>query len=162
MPNRTAALLLALSCVCFLAGCLPEEKVVTPEELCLNSFRINLDDPDSAAVVANLGNRGDKTLDGFYLRFKAKNSFGAFVSNNVYCHKAGDKQYDRWGVVEDNAMLEIEAACLDLRRAELIRGKNTKRDCHRFAQTTVRRSTDDLASTLKALELEKELVETDQ
>lgn len=67
------------------------------EEDCLQSSRLTFKDPDSGAVVKNLGNRGQTAKPGevfFWLRYKAKNSYGAFVSANMACHKE-DGQWKR-------------------------------------------------------------------
>jgi len=65
------------------------------EQLCLESTRLEFNDPDSIAVVQNLGDRGggqtpDGPSKGFWLRYKAKNSYGAFVSKNMACKNLGD------------------------------------------------------------------------
>ena len=62
--------------------------IQSKEESCLQSSRLEFKDPDSLAVVQNLGARGrtDKTDENvFWLRYKAKNSYGAFVSGNMAC-----------------------------------------------------------------------------
>jgi hypothetical protein len=69
-----------------LAGC---GLVQSKEEDCLQSSRLTFKDPESGAVVKNLGNRGQTNESGqvfFWLRYKAKNSYGAFVSANMACH----------------------------------------------------------------------------
>lgn len=69
----------------WLVGC---NLLQSKEESCLQSSRLEFKDPDSLAVVQNLGARGqtDKTDENvFWLRYKAKNSYGAFVSGNMAC-----------------------------------------------------------------------------
>lgn len=58
------------------------------EQQCLQSARLEFKDPDSIAVVENLGYRGpadDKNPNFFWLRYKAKNSYGAYASSNMAC-----------------------------------------------------------------------------
>lgn len=60
-----------------------------PSQQCLDSAKLSFKDPDSAKVVANLGKRGS-TEEGawFWIRYKAKNSYGAYVSSNMACNRA--------------------------------------------------------------------------
>jgi len=57
------------------------------EQECLNSERFNFKDPD-VLFVANLGSRGlPPAVDSYWVRYKAKNSYGAYVQGNMYCKK---------------------------------------------------------------------------
>lgn len=82
-------LLVAAACT-VLAGC-----GASKEEQCLQSKRIKFNDPDSLQVVENLGARGQGNLsespDFFWLRYKATNAYGAYVSGNMACARKGDK-----------------------------------------------------------------------
>ena len=68
-----------------LTGC---ELFQSKELQCLKSTRLEFKDPDSLTVVQNLGHRGQVDNVGqkfFWLRYKAKNSYGAFTSSNMAC-----------------------------------------------------------------------------
>lgn len=74
-----------------LPGC---NLIQSKEEACLQSFRLELKDPDSAKVVQNLGQRGGVAptdVEFFWLRYKATNSFGAYISTDVACEKEDGK-----------------------------------------------------------------------
>lgn len=76
------------------------------EQECLNSERFNFKDPD-VLFVANLGSRGlEVKQDRYWVRYKAKNSYGAYVQGNMACKK--DASTGKW--VKD----EAEAAWVEL------------------------------------------------
>jgi len=55
---------------------------------CLNSERLNFKDPD-VLFVANLGSRGLPEKEGqYWVRYKAKNSYGAYLQGNMLCEKS--------------------------------------------------------------------------
>ena len=57
------------------------------EQQCLNSERLNFKDPD-VLFVANLGSRGLSEKQGqYWVRYKAKNSYGAYLQGNMLCEK---------------------------------------------------------------------------
>ena len=57
------------------------------EQQCLNSERLNFKDPD-ILFVANLGSRGLSEKEGqYWVRYKAKNSYGAYLQGNMLCEK---------------------------------------------------------------------------
>ncbi|MDQ1817463.1 hypothetical protein RBA41_29575 [Massilia sp. CCM 9210] len=62
------------------------------EQECLNSERLNFKDPD-VLFVANLGDRGWKKLkpNTYWVRYKAKNSYGAYMQGNMLCEKVNGK-----------------------------------------------------------------------
>lgn len=61
------------------------------EQECLNSERLNFKDPD-VIFVANLGDRGWKlSPNTYWVRYKAKNSYGAYLQGNMLCKKSGEK-----------------------------------------------------------------------
>lgn len=78
--------------ICTLSGCddvkaklhlMPNQD----EQECLNSERLNFKDPD-VLFVANLGDRGlGVKPDQYWVRYKAKNSYGAYVQGNMACKK---------------------------------------------------------------------------
>lgn len=59
---------------------------------CLNSEKLNFNDPTSVKFVANLGTRGEGG-DYFWVRYMAKNSFGAYRQANMKCWNL---LHDRW------------------------------------------------------------------
>ena len=84
-------LVLAVIPFLLLGGC---NLIQSKEEQCLLSTRLEFKDPDSLAVVQNMGSRGQTTVAGdefFWLRYKAKNSYGAFMSSNLACAKKDGK-----------------------------------------------------------------------
>lgn len=54
---------------------------------CLESERFNFKDPDSVKFVANLGTRGEgyDPERNFWVRYMAKNGFGAYEQRNMKC-----------------------------------------------------------------------------
>lgn len=57
------------------------------EQQCLNSERLNFKDPD-VVFVANLGSRGlPEKQEQYWVRYKAKNSYGAYLQGNMLCEK---------------------------------------------------------------------------
>jgi hypothetical protein len=87
MKYITVLLLIALLCGC---DQIKEKLHLMPnqdEQACLNSERFNFKDPD-VLFVANLGNRGMKLKqDQYWVRYKAKNSYGAYIQGNMLCEK---------------------------------------------------------------------------
>jgi hypothetical protein len=64
------------------------------EQECLNSERLKFKDPD-VLFVANLGSRGlESTPNHYWVRYKAKNSYGAYVQGNMACKK--DSLSGKW------------------------------------------------------------------
>ena len=90
-------------------GCAPADPKIRLQMTCAESFKLSLKDPDSLEIVANLGARGvlEDEGKGFWLRYKAKNSYGAFDSSNVYCsiHSDGTATRD---TVHENLAVQIE------------------------------------------------------
>lgn len=109
--------------------------VLSRGEQCLNSFRIELKDPDSAAVVADLGSRDfedDVLKEAFFLRYKAKNSFGAYISKNVICRKMLD-DYQRDETLEFFAETNVANLCLQNQVDKMWNGQATNKvDCDTF------------------------------
>lgn len=91
------------------AGC----GIRSTEEQCLQSDRLIFNDPDSLAVVQNMGSRGQQTSPGeefFWLRYKAKNGYGAFVSANMACKK----NVDKWERDKFRELIAIEDLSTDI------------------------------------------------
>lgn len=67
-----------------LSGC---DLFQSKEKQCLVSDRLSFKDPDSLAVVENLGKRNESSDENpfFWLRYKAKNGYGAYDSRNMVC-----------------------------------------------------------------------------
>lgn len=86
----------AIGTAIFIAGCddIREKLHMLPnqdEQECLNSERLNFKDPD-VLFVANLGSRGLETkVDQYWVRYKAKNSYGAYLQGNMLCMKKNEK-----------------------------------------------------------------------
>lgn len=60
------------------------------EQACLDSEKLNFKDPD-VLFVANLGDRGWKlSPNTYWVRYKAKNSYGAYLQGNMLCKKTGE------------------------------------------------------------------------
>jgi hypothetical protein len=61
------------------------------EQECLNSEKLNFKDPE-VLFVANLGDRGWKlNPNSYWVRYKAKNSYGAYLQGNMLCKKVNEK-----------------------------------------------------------------------
>jgi len=133
-------LIVALVAVLTLPGCAPSH-----EEACLDSIRMTLKDPDSAVVVANLGGRGlVDEKEGYFLRYKAKNGYGAYVSGNMYCSKTSDYDHSHQSVrnvgnlarelAERTVTMKISNQCLLLNMKHRDQGRKPFReDCDEFA-----------------------------
>ena len=79
------------------------------EQQCLNSERMNFKDPD-VLFVANLSSRGMPEKQGqYWVRYKAKNSYGAYLQGNMLCEK--DPTTGEWKKAKvDELMLVIKLA----------------------------------------------------
>ncbi len=61
----------------------------------MDSDRLNFKDPD-VVFVANLGTRGLSLNENqFWVRYKAKNSYGAYLQGNMLCGRNEANQYVR-------------------------------------------------------------------
>ena len=121
--------------------------VLSRAEQCLNSFKLQLKDPDSAAVVADLGLRdfkGYEFTEGFFVRYKAKNSFGAYVSSNALCEKR-ISGYERSEIGEDIVLKHTANVCLDGVIAAMRDGRRKNNlDCDKVSAQLVYDMTDSL------------------
>lgn len=81
------------------------------EEQCLQSIRLQLNDPDSAKLVQNLGDRGEVDMAVVWIRYSATNAFGARVSTNMACVMSGGK-WVRGDTVEMLSVLWAKVAAL--------------------------------------------------
>jgi hypothetical protein len=135
-------------------GCAPDTPKLDPkkslETTCMDSFKLSLKDPDSIHMVANLGDRGvtDDKVNGFWLRYKAKNSYGAFDSKNVYCiiksdgTAAQDDAYENLTVInEENSLIKAQIRGM---KAGKTRGETNWGNTETLAKHTVFDSVDKL------------------
>lgn len=91
-------LLSVVCCTVLLAGC------ESNEQECLNSERLKFKDPD-VVFVANLGNRGLALKENeYWVRYKAKNSYGAYIQGNMLCEK---NSQGKWVRAEADEFLQI-------------------------------------------------------
>ena len=90
---------------------------------------------DSGAVVANLGHRGLESLpnENFFLRYKAKNSYGGFISSNVICHKEGDR-WVRNKLGEFSIKMGLANDCLRESIVSLEKGGPGRHNCEDYAE----------------------------
>ncbi len=127
---RTRASGLTLLLVIGLSGC---DGIRSKEEQCLQSARLEFKDPDSLAVVENMGARGQpsgKDEHFFWLRYKAKNSYGAYISGNMACSLQGGR-WARDGALESSAISKIYAR----RLAEATQRMNDRTDAIQACKT---------------------------
>lgn len=99
------------------SGCTPTpvDPKIRLQTTCADSFKLSLKDPDSLVIVANLGVRGvsENEGKGFWLRYKAKNAYGAFVSSNVYCRIESDGTATRDTLSEHLSVLDEANSILE-------------------------------------------------
>lgn len=138
-PIAIAAIAVTVVALLLVAFRAPIRVAVTrlagPEEACLDSLRLSLKDPDSAKVVSNLKSRGLDLPDGaFFLRYKATNSYGAYVSSNTICSVSYSGAYEAGGVQESIVRTEIGNLCLQAQLSHLRAGQEWKLgDCDHLA-----------------------------
>lgn len=86
MPRLPLATLWAVT-VGLTSSCDTSKLTNRKEWQCLESERFNFKDPDSVKFVANLGTRGegDDPERHFWVRYMAKNGFGAYEQRNMKC-----------------------------------------------------------------------------
>ena len=84
------------------------------EQQCLNSERLNFKDPD-VLFVANLSSRGLPEKQGqYWVRYKAKNSYGAYLQGNMLCEKDSTTgEWKRAKTAEYLLVLELTAKLID-------------------------------------------------
>ena len=126
--NPARLIVAALMLACVVIGCTPTDPKKRLETTCAESFKLSLKDPDSLVIVANLGNRGvsEDEGKGFWLRYKAKNSYGAFVSSNVYCLISSDGTATRASWYEDFAILRESGSFLKAKIRGMRAGKKSE------------------------------------
>lgn len=110
MNLKTATVAIALLA---LTGC---NMFQSKEEQCLQSTRLEFKDPGSLQVVQNLGSRGQPASTGeefFWLRYKGKNSYGAYLSKNMAC----EKREGKWVRDRTRELLAVMKATVDEMRA---------------------------------------------
>lgn len=75
------------------------------EQECLNSEALNFKDPE-VLFVANLGDRGVKLKpEQYWVRYKAKNSYGSYVQGNMLCEH--DKTAGKWVRSKSDEFLQM-------------------------------------------------------
>jgi len=94
------------------------------EQQCLDSERLNFKDPD-VLFVANLGDRGlGAQPDQYWVRYKAKNSYGAYIQGNMLCKKnTSTGHWERNSA--DEILLELRITG-DLLERELVEMRKNK------------------------------------
>lgn len=111
---------------------------------CLDSQRLHFDDPESLTFIANLGDRGNPDKDLFWVRYKAKNKFGAYVSENMACTRGGSQNEWRRSAVHE--LIAVEAEYHKLLQAAIDAGSNESSSLIKEeARQTVLSSPDDLS-----------------
>ncbi len=135
MINRLTTRILLVCAVCALSACdqirstlhmMPNQD----EQQCLNSERLNFKDPD-VLFVANLGSRGLPEKQGqYWVRYKAKNSYGAFLQGNMLCEK--NSATGEWEKAKVDDILLVEELITNLLEAEVEKRKLDKTYKSRF------------------------------
>jgi hypothetical protein len=99
------------------AGCDINRFTNGDEWRCIDSERLNFKDPDSVIFIKNLGDRkGHEKEEGkFWIRYKAKNSYGAFIQENMACHRNSDGKWERDHISENAALMAAELSFLESR-----------------------------------------------
>lgn len=90
-----------------IVGCDLPEIFQSKENLCLKSEKFNFNDPDSVVFIANLGTRNSST-ETFWVRYKAKNGYGAYKQANMACFKQSDGHYVRDKTTEFLAIQDVK------------------------------------------------------
>lgn len=140
---RPVALAATLLLTALLMSCdarQPPEARKAPEEACLQSDALNFKDPTSLKVIANLGDRkqgwtADEQSKKFWIRYIAKNSYGANISSNMACSNVGDIGWVRDRGLEKAAILDMQTLRLTLlveqalSRNKKLEACGKRRDC---------------------------------
>lgn len=86
---------------------------------CLNGERLKFKDPD-ILFVANLGPRGlASAKDQYWVRYKAKNSYGAYAQGNMLCKRnTGTEKWERDEVKESALKLAVTIALFQQRKKQ--------------------------------------------
>lgn len=116
MNLKNIVILLTLCSTWLIASCSDRVNPTSNAEQCLESQELYFNDPDSISLSAILGSRDEDnkvTSDGFWIRFKGKNAYGAFVQKNMYCSSNGSNGWARDKVVEGIALLTVKNRLLD-------------------------------------------------
>lgn len=106
--------------VFFSTGCSQSKEVA-----CLQSDKLSFKDPDSIEFIKNIGERGKPEIQHettFWIRYKAKNSFGAYVSANMVC----SNRYGEW--IRD---VHVEKILVMDIQTELMKARNNALDLSR-------------------------------
>lgn len=90
------------------------------EQQCLDSERLNFKDPD-VVFVANLGGRGlGVKSDQYWVRYKAKNSYGAYIQGNMFCKKSSEtKLWERDPEDETHRVAQVRFTLYDIEIAAM-------------------------------------------
>ena len=106
----------------------------TPEEACLNSDALGFKDPTSLKVVANLGDRKFRNkpqpVEAFWIRYAAKNSYGAYTSANMACRKT-DSGWVRDKSLEEEAIRAVYLQKLQLANQQLALRNQRLKSCNK-------------------------------
>ncbi|WP_341919112.1 hypothetical protein [Hydrocarboniphaga effusa] len=110
-----------IAALCFgLAACDTTKITHHREWACLNAEKLNFKDPTSVKFVANLGKRGTD-VSGFWVRYLAKNSYGAYRQANILCYE-GVYGWERDAVGEFTVVSRVSVTLMkanhDARMAE--------------------------------------------
>lgn len=99
---------------CSLTACDVTKLSNWDEWKCLNSERLRFKDPDAVLFIANLGDRqgGKLETNKFWIRYKAKNSYGAFIQANMACHRGAAGEWERDSFAEQIALIRTETSIL--------------------------------------------------
>lgn len=112
----------------------PPEARKSPEEACLQSDALSFKDPTSLKVIANLGDRkqgwtADERSKQFWIRYIAKNSYGANISANMACKDTGTIGWVRDRGQEEIAILDVQLELLTSLNNQLALRKNKLDAC---------------------------------
>lgn len=104
---------------------------------CIDGERLKFKDPD-VLFVANLGDRGlEAKPDQYWVRYKAKNSYGAYLQGNMLCSK--DKASEKWKrdtFGELTAVTDISIGLLKAYESKLSRENETD-SCRKLGSSSL-------------------------
>lgn len=150
--------LLALAFVAILIGCdssVAPRFMQTKEMQCLQSAALTFKDPTSLKVVTNLGNRkyiGDIPTDSFWIRYAAKNSYGAYGSANMLCSTAAGNGWTRDKSAEFNIVLKAQLHNSHLSRTRMNQRNAEVQSCknNKYCLADTEKKYDDVESMFKS------------
>lgn len=117
------------------------------EQECLNSERLNFKDPD-VLFVANLGDRGWKLEPKTYwVRYKAKNSYGAYLQGNMLCKQSGGK----WVRDTSNELIISLSVIASLLEDDIAQMKSGNRPKSRISGRSTEKNSDEAYMDAKVI-----------